>query len=535
MRQALMFKLDQKSNDSGLRCDRDGPFLGREALLRKNGEGNFEAWPPVELRRMFSRVYGDEVDWDSRIRSVGLVATALNKGDIARAMTTAVLMRLPDPAGPVRITDVDGVLEKANFNPDEPRDERGRWTIDGSATSAGSSHRDPRIQLADAGKSDAPDDPVAQAIASAADAARRARAGATDGVVAAVDLNVRSPTTQTNSGGSTPTPDLNGGRRPPPDDEGNRRPEDDGIYAEYGSHIGGVQLASMSIPMGSIGVVRTNPASWENLTRLASGSLELGSGQIIAAADLLSAIDRSRERDAVRSAIAKLGLSPAQAADVLAARAYVWAKTAAPWNFAGVPVSGPRLESASKSIALRELARPGTLYLALHGDRLSSAYLDSAAQDVINDAAVLENRIRLANAPLALQSTSTAARTALKLKPGDNMQAHHLVPVNIIADNSTLAMLASKAGWRTDSLNNLIALPADQRTQARLAATTGIILPIQSSAHPRYDAQTQEEIWQLELRAGGTHTPLDARAILETVAIENRAQIMSGAWYPRLR
>lgn len=95
--QQLMFKLDQDPNGRGLRCDSDGLFLGRDALLQKESEGNFEARPDFELRKAFGSVYGDETDWESRIRSVKLVATALNKSDTARAMMTAVLMRLPDP------------------------------------------------------------------------------------------------------------------------------------------------------------------------------------------------------------------------------------------------------------------------------------------------------------------------------------------------------------------------------------------------------------------------------------------------------
>ena len=118
-----------------------------------------------------------------------LVANALNKGDTARAMITAVLMRLPDPGGATRIADMDGVLTKAGFNPDEPRDERGRWTDGGAngeaaignygygdvaatdmrnptaATNAG--RRPAGVQLADAGLSDASDDPVAQSAAHA--------------------------------------------------------------------------------------------------------------------------------------------------------------------------------------------------------------------------------------------------------------------------------------------------------------------------------------------------------------------------------
>jgi hypothetical protein len=87
-------------------------------------------------------------------------------------MMTAVLMRLPDPGDPVGNANVDEALAKAGFNPDEPRDERGRWTTDGD--SASEPRRDPRTQLADAGVSDASNDAVAQAAArAAANAARR--------------------------------------------------------------------------------------------------------------------------------------------------------------------------------------------------------------------------------------------------------------------------------------------------------------------------------------------------------------------------
>jgi len=188
-----------------------------------------------------------------------------------------------------------------------------------------------------------------------------------------------------------------------------------GIYEEYSNRVGGAQLASSAIPKGRRGIAGASPANRPNLKRLTDGSLELGLGQIISAAALLSALNRSRERDAVSSAIAKFGLNPTQAADVLAARAYVWAKTAAPQNFASVPQSGDGLEAISEAITLLELARPGTLYFALQGDRQSIIYLNAAAQDGLSDAAFLERRIQFANAPIALQSTRTSARAALEL------------------------------------------------------------------------------------------------------------------------
>ena len=99
-----------------------------------------------------------------------LVAGALNKGELARAMMTAVLMRLPEPGDPVCMAELDGVLAKAGFNPDEPRDEQGQWTNGGDSATDDTNvpDRSPRIQLAEADGSDASNDPVAQAAARAA-------------------------------------------------------------------------------------------------------------------------------------------------------------------------------------------------------------------------------------------------------------------------------------------------------------------------------------------------------------------------------
>jgi hypothetical protein len=182
MQQMAMFKLDQSRSGRGLRCDSSGLSWQREPLLRKNRDGKFEARPAAELRRTFSRVLADEAKRQSRVRSVALVANALNKGDMARAMMTAVLMRLPDPDDLPGTSNTDRRLRKANFNPDEPRDERGQWTTGGgggAGTSLGAqtrpapswrtpAHRDPRIQLADDAMSDAVNNPVALASARAA-------------------------------------------------------------------------------------------------------------------------------------------------------------------------------------------------------------------------------------------------------------------------------------------------------------------------------------------------------------------------------
>jgi hypothetical protein len=183
-----------------LRCDDGGLFLGRDALLQRDRQSNFEARPVAELRTVLGRVYGDEANWESRVRSVKLVASALNKGEMARAMMTAVLMRLPDPGGAIRIADADGVLAKAGFNPNESRDERGRWTsggsngeakiasdIDGDRERTNANFRSAGIQLADAGLSDAVDDPVTQAAARAVETGTSERDDTPNIVLAAAE------------------------------------------------------------------------------------------------------------------------------------------------------------------------------------------------------------------------------------------------------------------------------------------------------------------------------------------------------------
>jgi hypothetical protein len=110
MAEALLFKLDSKGR--GLRCDQDGLFLGNEPLLERATQNSFQPRASAQIRKILSGAYRAESDWSSRVRSVDVVAKALNNGDVARAMMAAVLMRLPEPGGGIHISDVDGVLAK---------------------------------------------------------------------------------------------------------------------------------------------------------------------------------------------------------------------------------------------------------------------------------------------------------------------------------------------------------------------------------------------------------------------------------------
>jgi hypothetical protein len=250
-------------------------------------------------------------------------------------------------------------------------------------------------------------------------------------------------------------------------------------------------------------------------------------------------MDALGERAWVLGAISKFELDPTSAADVLAARAYVWAKNHAadPALYPEVPWGGPQNESVAQSIMALELARPGTLAFAVDGfDKQSKRYLDAAVDDGMKGGAIFESRPRPTNLPAALQTTIESARAALNLKTNDQKRAHHLIPANVWENRLVLATLASQAGWQPDSENNLIALPANEAAQAELAAD-GQILPIHSSNHPKYDFEAlgklieEEEIYYKRTPP----TPVQARAIFERVAKSMEGRIRAGEWMPKLR
>jgi hypothetical protein len=85
---------------------------------------------------LLKAAYGeDSTGLQSRLNAI---AQALNRGDFAAAMIVAVHTRTPElsPEAAMRLANAEQELTKYNYNPDEPRDWRGRWTRDGTAVQA---------------------------------------------------------------------------------------------------------------------------------------------------------------------------------------------------------------------------------------------------------------------------------------------------------------------------------------------------------------------------------------------------------------
>jgi hypothetical protein len=125
------FRLSNSAGSLGLSCSETGVALAGVPLLFR-GEDGFEPRSEEQLRSLMVNAYGIEADGVRLTDRLGAVARALNAGDIAQAMISAVLLKLPelDWDGAVRIAKAEEALMK--YSEDQPRDWHGRWTTGGS-------------------------------------------------------------------------------------------------------------------------------------------------------------------------------------------------------------------------------------------------------------------------------------------------------------------------------------------------------------------------------------------------------------------
>ncbi len=120
----------------GLAVDEDGVMLGPDGVLVRRTPLGYRSADPGHLALLTRAAFGE----DRRLRRLPIVldaiAQALDRGDLVKAQ----LLGLELPLGELddrslRRVSVVAELIKAGFDPDQPRDERGRWT-DASAAGA---------------------------------------------------------------------------------------------------------------------------------------------------------------------------------------------------------------------------------------------------------------------------------------------------------------------------------------------------------------------------------------------------------------
>jgi hypothetical protein len=119
-----VFKLSNYPGSLGLSCDEDGLELAGVPLLNKTNQG-FIARPANEIEHLIASAYGADTFSDLTMTRLEAVARALNAGELAYAMTAAVLLKFPelDWNGAARLAQADDLLK---YDPDEPRDWHGR-------------------------------------------------------------------------------------------------------------------------------------------------------------------------------------------------------------------------------------------------------------------------------------------------------------------------------------------------------------------------------------------------------------------------
>jgi len=100
MQLARYYRLATDS-DFGVRCNGSGLFIGATPLLERAPNRNERpVWRPrplADVNRDLSQSYGMPIAFAAKLGGVASIAWALDRGDLAHAQVTALLLRLPDP------------------------------------------------------------------------------------------------------------------------------------------------------------------------------------------------------------------------------------------------------------------------------------------------------------------------------------------------------------------------------------------------------------------------------------------------------
>jgi len=124
------------SKSLGLDCTEDGLTLAGVPLLRRTVRG-FVPRNELEIRWLLERAYGSNLDTGPVIKGIETVARALNEDQLGQAAIRALLLDLRelDWASAARLAQAEDALAK--FDPNEPRDERGRRAREGDVRRSG--------------------------------------------------------------------------------------------------------------------------------------------------------------------------------------------------------------------------------------------------------------------------------------------------------------------------------------------------------------------------------------------------------------
>ena len=143
-----MYKLSR--GDTGLRCTENGLSYGGIALIAKAGNRFQPCQPEIDSIAKAGLAISPN--------GLQTIANFLNKGELGLAMIGALNLRLPD---------LEVMTMAKGYDPNEPRDDHGRWTSDGDGSNntastlpSGAQHADSGQMMSDASPA-GPDTPAA--------------------------------------------------------------------------------------------------------------------------------------------------------------------------------------------------------------------------------------------------------------------------------------------------------------------------------------------------------------------------------------
>ena len=253
-------------------------------------------------------------------------------------------------------------------------------------------------------------------------------------------------------------------------------------------------------------------------------------GGIWTASQVMQWIQGMAERSQIEAAIARFGLDRGNAADLLAARAYVWAQNLLPLNlrYWNVPASGDVNKQVAEAVMRYERSHPGTALLASQGDETALRTIDAIVAGAIPQAPTIVERTSAVSP--ALSANSTRARGLLEILENQRWQAHHIIPFATVARLPvTVQRSIAASGWRMDSLVNLIALPANLATYL-LPPNLGE-LPYHSGSHSvRYDVDVWNALQPVAATAG-LMTPAALETAMEGIDLQFRVSLRTNRLY----
>ena len=118
----------------GLAVDREGVALGPHVTLVQRVNLGYRCVGASEMTKLMRAVFAASARLDRLSAVLADIADALERGDLVKAQLLAMCMPIGvlDDEQLVRLAAV-GDLIKAGFDPNQPRDDRGRWSDDGAA------------------------------------------------------------------------------------------------------------------------------------------------------------------------------------------------------------------------------------------------------------------------------------------------------------------------------------------------------------------------------------------------------------------